>query len=46
MLIGRGKPLFPEADVLTRLRLVETRAFGNGVVLLRHEREQADDGAV
>jgi dihydrofolate reductase len=42
VLIGRGKPLFPEADVLTRLRLVESRAFGNGVVLLRYERERAN----
>jgi dihydrofolate reductase len=42
VLIGRGKPLFPEADALTRLKLVGTRAFGNGVVLLRYER--ANDG--
>ncbi|MEU9209086.1 dihydrofolate reductase family protein [Streptomyces sp. NPDC048415] len=42
VLIGRGKPLFPEADALTRLRLVESRAFGNGVVLLRYERERAN----
>ena len=35
--IGRGKPLFP-ADARIHLRLVETRTFGNGVVLLRYQR--------
>ncbi|WP_055535635.1 dihydrofolate reductase family protein [Streptomyces graminilatus] len=38
VLLGRGRPLFHESDHLTRLRLTETRTFGNGVVLLRHER--------
>jgi dihydrofolate reductase len=38
ILIGRGKPLFPETDALTELKFVETRTFGNGVVLLRYER--------
>ncbi|WP_406173055.1 dihydrofolate reductase family protein [Streptomyces sp. NBC_00996] len=38
VLLGRGKPLFPEADALTRLRLIEARVFGNGVVQLRYER--------
>lgn len=37
-LVGRGKRLFPEADVIRSLRHVETRTFGNGVVLLRYER--------
>ncbi|WP_369248909.1 dihydrofolate reductase family protein [Streptomyces sp. R41] len=41
VLIGRGKPLFPEADALTRLRLIEARVFGNGVVQLRYERANA-----
>ncbi|MFE5137519.1 dihydrofolate reductase family protein [Streptomyces fagopyri] len=41
VLIGRGKPLFESTDALTDLRLAETRAFGNGVVLLRYEREPA-----
>ncbi|MFG2478393.1 dihydrofolate reductase family protein [Streptomyces fagopyri] len=41
VLIGRGKPLFARTDALTALRLAETRAFGNGVVLLRYEREPA-----
>jgi dihydrofolate reductase len=38
VLIGRGKPLFPPSDVKVDLELVETRAFGNGVVLLRYRR--------
>jgi dihydrofolate reductase len=38
VLIGRGKRMFPETDTHTALRLVETHAFGNGVVLLRYER--------
>ncbi|MGC0400849.1 dihydrofolate reductase [Streptomyces sp. SAI-126] len=39
VLVGRGKPLFPPADTLTSLRLVESHTFGNGVVLLRYEVE-------
>jgi dihydrofolate reductase len=38
VVIGRGKPLFPASDTQTHLRLAETRAFGNGVVLLRYQR--------
>jgi dihydrofolate reductase len=38
ILIGRGKPLFPASDAKINLRLAETRAFGNGVVLLRYQR--------
>lgn len=38
VLIGRGRPLFPASAGRTGLRLAETREFGNGVVLLRHER--------
>ncbi|MFJ8006504.1 dihydrofolate reductase family protein [Streptomyces fagopyri] len=41
VLIGSGKPLFERTDALTDLRLAETRAFGNGVVLLRYERDPA-----
>ena len=41
VLIGRGKPLFPASDATTDLRLAETRAFGNGVVLLRYQRTEA-----
>ncbi|GLP68097.1 deaminase [Streptomyces sp. TUS-ST3] len=39
VLVGQGKPLFPPADTLTSLRLVESHTFGNGVVLLRYEVE-------
>ena len=38
VLIGRGRPLFPPTERHTSLRLLETRAFGNGVVLLRYGR--------
>jgi dihydrofolate reductase len=38
IVIGRGKPLFPASDAQISLRLVETRTFGNGVVLLRYQR--------
>ena len=38
VLIGGGKPLFQTSDTRQALRLAETRQFGNGVVLLRHER--------
>ena len=38
VLIGRGRPAFPAVDRRTALRLLETRTFGNGVVLLRHGR--------
>lgn len=41
VLIGRGKPLFQASDARTDLELAETRAFGNGVVLLRYERAEA-----
>jgi len=36
--IGEGNRLFPPSKERVPLRLVETRAFGNGVVLLRYER--------
>jgi dihydrofolate reductase len=38
VLVGSGRRLFGSADAPADLRLVETRTFGNGVVLLRHER--------
>jgi len=37
VLLGRGTPLFPQGLPLTELRLVESRTFGNGVVLMRHQ---------
>ncbi|HEX4445272.1 MAG TPA: dihydrofolate reductase family protein [Polyangiaceae bacterium] len=41
VVIGRGKRLFPASDAKTRLRLRETRTFGNGVVLVRYDRGDA-----
>ena len=38
VLIGRGKRTFLAPDVKARLRLLETRVFGSGVVLLRYQR--------
>jgi dihydrofolate reductase len=38
VLLGRGTPLFRASDTRSSLRLVESRAFGNGVVLLRYVR--------
>jgi dihydrofolate reductase len=38
VVIGRGKPLFGASDTKADLRLLETRRFGNGVVLLHYER--------
>jgi dihydrofolate reductase len=38
VLLGAGRRLFGPAESLSELRLVETRTFGNGVVMLRHER--------
>ncbi|MFE9439447.1 dihydrofolate reductase family protein [Streptomyces sp. NPDC006602] len=41
VLVGAGKPLFPAPGTPAALRLIESRTFGNGVVLLRHERDRA-----
>jgi len=41
VVIGQGKPLFQLSDAKINLRLAETRAFGNGVVLLRYQRPDA-----
>lgn len=38
VIVGRGKPFFYPAETITFLELVETRAFGNGVVRLRYGR--------
>jgi dihydrofolate reductase len=35
--IGQGKPMFQPSDTRIPLHLVETRRFGNGVVLVRYE---------
>lgn len=36
LVLGRGKPLFRTLDDTINLRLVESRAFSAGVVLLRY----------
>jgi dihydrofolate reductase len=41
ILLGEGTPLFRTADTRAELRLLETRTFGNGVVLLRYARSAA-----
>ncbi|MBA2808693.1 dihydrofolate reductase [Streptomyces sp. KM273126] len=45
VVLGRGKPLFAESDTRRKLRLLENRTFGNGVVLLRYERAEPADSA-
>jgi dihydrofolate reductase len=42
VVLGRGKLLFQPAEARTPLRLVDTRRFGNGVVLLHYVRASAD----
>ena len=38
VLVGAGTQFFRDADALTSLELLETKTFGNGVVLLRYGR--------
>jgi dihydrofolate reductase len=38
VVIGRGLPGFQPLDIKLDLRLLDTRTFGNGVVLLRYQR--------
>jgi dihydrofolate reductase len=38
VVLGGGKPMFPALNKMVNLRLIETRRFGNGVVLLRYQR--------
>jgi dihydrofolate reductase len=38
VVLGSGRRLFPPGDAPVQLQLVETRTFGNGVVLLRYRR--------
>jgi dihydrofolate reductase len=44
IVLGRGTPMFPVSDTRTPLRLTESHTFGNGVVLLRYERADANTG--
>jgi dihydrofolate reductase len=39
IVIGAGKPLFPRSGPSVNLRLLETSAFGNSVLLLRYRKE-------
>lgn len=39
VLIGRGNAMFKPSDTKINLKLDETRTFGNGVVLLRYQRQ-------
>ncbi len=43
VVLGRGNPLFWPADTLESLDLIETRVFGNGVVLLRYRVSDTPD---
>ena len=36
VVLGAGHPLFPPSDTRVPLKLVDTRHFGNGVVLLSY----------
>lgn len=45
IVLGEGHALFPERERRVPLRLVESRVFGNGVVLLRYVRRLGDVGA-
>jgi dihydrofolate reductase len=40
VLIGRGKRMFLDPDLKANLTLVESRVFGNGVVMLRYQRSR------
>ncbi len=44
VVIGRGTPMLRPSDAKVALRLVETHAFSNGVVLLRYERQEVASG--
>jgi len=37
VVLGAGKPLFPQGTARTDFRLLESRIFGNGVELLRYQ---------
>src|SRR5262245_47857822 len=38
VILGGGKPMFPALDRIMSLRLIDTRRFGSGAVLLRYQR--------
>ncbi|QWF82354.1 dihydrofolate reductase family protein [Amycolatopsis sp. CA-230715] len=37
VLIGRGRPLFGDADAQKKLKLIDSKTFSNGVILLRYQ---------
>jgi dihydrofolate reductase len=43
VVLGDGVPLFRPLPTAVRLRLTECRSFPSGIVLLRYEREPAED---
>lgn len=43
VVLGGGKPFFPLSERRIQLQLVQTRGFGNGVVLLRYGRSPSPD---
>lgn len=42
VIMGEGKPLFPDLKSRLSLKLVESRGFNGGVVLLRYEKRPMD----
>ncbi|MGH3852923.1 MAG: dihydrofolate reductase family protein [Pseudonocardiaceae bacterium] len=46
IVIGQGKHMFQSSDAKINLRLAETRTFGNGVVLLRYQRPDAQGNEI
>ncbi|MBL8147799.1 MAG: dihydrofolate reductase [Anaerolineae bacterium] len=44
VILGGGKPMFPSLDDMLRFRLIETRQFKGGVVLLRYQRPESQAG--
>jgi dihydrofolate reductase len=42
VILGSGTPFFPALDDTIKLRLVETRTFGSGVVYLRYQRANGE----
>jgi dihydrofolate reductase len=44
VVLGRGTPYFPALESAIKLRLVETRRFATGVVYLRYQRSEEEQG--
>ena len=40
IVLGMGKPLFKDIDEMHKLKLLETKSYENGVVLLRYQRAE------